>query len=192
MDEHIISRIMCHLDKQDLVRFSVVNKLAYHYSTHTNVNNRKCSEKHHNYHYTLSLLENARLSHCLCMLSSINELSSHIIPLSQYCINVTLRKCCGTTLKITLGCDIIINSIVYCYNDLLIIKDFDKCIITDKNKVVYIDNNKERLVHKLNSIISHKYVSKDVKIVNKITSDYQKGIVEQFYKDINKYFLCFF
>lgn len=191
MDENIISRIVLHLKEKDLILFSLVNKQTYNYCTRTNIHNKKCDNKHITYHYTLSLLENAKLSYCISIVEFVKHLYYNKIPLHKYALHILLRKHCGTIIKIVFGRDIIINSVVYSYDNITALCDLQKDVTNNENKVYNINNqnNIERLKHKLNSIISHKYIGCSVKIVNNITGDYQHFIVNNFKINVDKYFV---
>lgn len=191
MDENIISQIALHLKEKDLTLFSLVNKQTYNYCTNTNIHNKKCNDKHITYHYTLSLLENAKLSYCISIVEFVKHLYDNKIPLHKYALHILLRKPCGTIIKIVFGRDIIINSIIYSFDNITALCDIQKDVNNIKCKVFNINdkNNIERLKHKLNSIISHKYIGYSVKIVNTVTGDYQHFIVNNFKVNIDKYFV---
>lgn len=190
MDENIISRIVLHLSEKDLTRFALLNKQTYNYCTHTNVHNKKCNNKHITYHYTLSLLENAKLSYCVNILMFVRELYNDKIPLNKCAIHVSLKKLCGTIMKIIFGREIIINSIVYSYDTVTAFCDLQK-IVNEDSKVYNINdcNNIERLKHKLNSIISHKYKGYNIKVINNVSGDFYHRKVDMFKKVIEQYFI---
>lgn len=191
MDEYIISQIVLRLSEKDLTSFSLINKQAYDYCTHTNVNNKKCNNKHLTYHFTLSLLENAKLSYCTNLLECVRKLYDDKISLQKFSINILLKKTCGTILKIIIGRDIIINSIVYSFDTITALCDLQKDVVNNESKVFNINdkNNLERLKHKLNSIISHNYIGCDIKINNNVIGDYQNIIVNEMNDKIYKYFI---
>jgi len=190
MDEHIISLIADHLEKDDLARFSLVNKTTYQYFTRTDTHRKMCPVKDHTtYRSQLTLLENAKLAHCMNIIPCIAELSNHRIPLHTYSITINLTKPCGSYINVVLGCDIIINTIVYCFDSMLVIKDMHKALITEKNKIIFMNQNLERLSHKLQSIISHAYGKVRIKIRDNVRSEYEKTVVDKYYKDVEKYFL---
>lgn len=185
MDEHIISVITAKLSQKDLVSFSLINQQTYHYCKHTNVKNKKCGDKHNTYHFTLSLVENARLSYCMNILSCVKTLFDNEISLHTYRLQISLTQICGTTTRITFGRDIIINSIVYSYDIITAICDVQH----HQSKVCNLNHNKERLEHKLNSILSHKYVKITKKITNNVKRDCFYNIVKSFEDNIEKHFI---
>ena len=186
MDEYIISQIVLYLSEKDLTSFSLINKLTYNYCTHTNIHNKKCDNKHISYHFTLSLLENAKLTYCINILEYIKKLYDNKISLIKYSIYIVLTRPCGTLIKIVFGRDIIINSIVYSFDNITALCDID-----NESKIININyaNNIERLKHKLNSIISHKYIGYNMRIINNVSRDYQHDIVNKFQYNIEKYFI---
>jgi hypothetical protein len=189
MDEHIISIITSNLSQKDLVSFSLINHQTYHYCKHTNVRNKKCNDKHITYHFTLSLIENARLSYSMNLLSCVKILYDNEISLHIYRLQISLTQTCGTTTRITFGRDIIINSIVYSYDIITGICDIQKETLHQHSKVCNLNDNKERLEHKLNSILSHKYVKTCKIIKNNVKRDCHFNIIKSFEKDIEKYFI---
>lgn len=191
MDEYIISQTVLHLSEKDLLSFALINKQTYSYCTHTNIHNKKCSDKHITYHYVLSLLENAKLSYCINILEFVKILYDNKIPLQKYSIHILLKRPCGTIIKIVFGREIIINSIVYSYNNITALSDLQKDFVNNESKVFNIDdkNNLERLKHKLNSIISHSYIGCSVKEIDNVQGDYHHNIVNQFKINIDKYFV---
>lgn len=191
MDEYIISQIVQHLSEKDLTSFALINKTTYNYCTQTNIYNKKCNNKHITYHYTLSLLENAKLSYCIRVLNFVKQLYDNKIPLHKYAIHILLKKSCGTVIKIVFGRDIIINSIVYSYDTITGLCDLQKEIVPEAGKVYNINdnNNIERLKHKLNSIISHSYIGYNMRIINNVSGDYQHSIAVTFKDATDKYFL---
>lgn len=189
MDEHIISMITRNLSQKDLVSFSLINRQTYHYCKHTNVKNKKCDDKHNTYHFTLSLVENARLSYCLNILSCVKTLFDNEISLQTYRLQLLLTQICGITTRITFGRDIIINSIVYSYDNITAICDVQKETLHKQSKVCNLLDNIERLEHKLNSIISHKYVKITKQITNNGKRDCHYNIIKSFEDNIEKYFI---
>lgn len=191
MDEYIISQIVLHLTEKDLTSFALINKQAYNYCTHTNIYNKKCNNKHISYHYTLSLLENARLSYCLKILEFVKRLHDNKIPLHKYSIHILLRKPCGTITKIVIGRNIIINNIVYSYDNIITLCVLQTDVPNNECKICSISNknNTERLKHKLNSVISHSYISCSVRILNNVNGDYQRDIINHFKMNVEKHFI---
>lgn len=190
MDENIISIITENLSQKDLICFALANKQTYHYCKHTNVKNKKCDDKHTTYHFTLSLYENAKLSYSMNIVSGIKSLYENKIALQSYNIQIILKQVCGTTTKITFGRDIVINSIVYSYDNITALCDFHEDVKIQQNIKIYnINGSNERLRHKFNSILSHKYVKMDNKITNNLTRDCLKNTVKQFETDIDIYFI---
>jgi hypothetical protein len=139
----------------------------------------------------LSLLENAKLSYCINFLEFVKQLYDNKISLQKYAIHILLKRTCGTVIKIVIGRDIIINSIVYSFDNITALCDIQKEVINNESKVFNINdkNNIERLKHKLNSIISHKYTGCSIKIVNTVQGDYQHNIVEKLKSNIEKCFI---
>lgn len=191
MDKNIISVITDNLSQKDLIRFALVNNQTYHYCKHTNVKKKKCEDKHNTYHFTLSLFENAKLSYSMNILSSVQSLYNNEISLHSYNIQILLTQPCGTKTKIILGRDIIINSIVYSYDNLTSLCDLQKDTKIDlqNSKIYNINKNIERLQHKINSILSHKYVKLRKKVTNNLIRDCHQNIVQHFEKCIDLYFI---
>ena len=190
MDKYIISQIVLYLNQKDLICFALVNKLTYDYCKHTDIHNKKCDDKHITYHFNLSLYENAKLLYSMNILSGIKCLYENRIGFHKYNLKILLTQQCGTTTKIVFGRNIIINSIVYSYDNLIVLCDSRNDVKVHKhNKVYNIFFNIQRLQHKINSIISHKYVKINKKITNNLTRDCHKDLIKRFEIDVHKYFI---
>ena len=189
MDENIISVIARKLSQKDLFCFSLVNKQCYHYCRHTNTEDKKCDVRHNTYHFKLTLVENARLLYCMNLLSSLKTLYDNGISLHMYSLQISLVHTCGTVTKITLGRELVINCIVYSYDNKTAICDLRKGLVQNESKVYNIDYSIEKIKHKLNSILLHKYARINRKIINNIQRDYQLSMVQSFNDDVEKYFI---
>lgn len=191
MDEYIISQIVPYLSEKDLTSFSMINKQTYNYCTHTNVYNKKCNINHITYHYTLSLLENAKLSYCMNLLKFVKGLYDSEISRQKYAIHLSLQRRCGTIIKLVFGRDIVINSMIYSFNTIISLCDLQKENNSSEIKLFKINNvtNMERLKHKVNSIISNRYTGYEIKIINNVIGDYYTSFVDEFKNNIDKYFI---
>jgi hypothetical protein len=124
-------------------------------------------------------------------LKFVKQLYDNKISIQEYALHIILKRTCGTIIKIVFGRDIIINSIVYSYDNITALCDLQKEFMNNENKIFNINdkNNIARLQHKLNSIISHKYQGCSMRIVSNINWDYQHIIVNEFTENIDKYFI---
>lgn len=164
MDSLVISLIAKHLDDRDLVMFALVNRATYSYGTHTNETHSllikpKTSTAHPSYRVVPSLLEDAKLQHCLRVLQDVKYLAKHKVPLSEYCTTVVMCKPCGTKITIHIGRVFIINTLMFVVDDLDALCEV-QCDKTKPCKQVLCIHNLqcfERFRHKIYSIIQHTY-----------------------------------
>ena len=164
MDEHIIHSISKYLSNEDIASFAMVNKLTYAYVTHTNVNGHKCGTLHHPFHFTLSLLEHARLEHCMRILYVVKELCEHKIFLHHCAVHINAKQACRDhATKIIIGRHIVINDTVYAYNTCDVPCDFINDIHPTYVRSVERDVNMLR--HRMFSIMSHPYTNISYKVV---------------------------
>lgn len=191
MDEHIISRITVHLSARDLAMFAQVNKSTYQYCKHTNVNRQLCKHVvHHPYHYIPTLLEQAKLEHCMKFLQDVNTLSLNRIPMQKFRIAIGLWKPCGAKINILIGRCVIINQIMYTYSYMdFLAESQNNVILKDGSIALLIDTNMERLIHKVNSIISHKYDHIEIKTYDFLKGGFKKDLVDGL-KYIHRFLRC--
>lgn len=168
--------------------FACVNKQTYAYCKNTNNEHNKY--KHQiKYNYTLSLFQNAKLSYCMNLLSSVNTLYINNIPLQRYNIQIILGKPCGSTTKIIVGRELIINTSVYTFNTITALCDLNTKTLNNDIKIFNMKDYRSKLEHKLNSIITHKYSHKNIRVLDRTYGDYHKFLVGMFYKDIHKFLI---
>jgi hypothetical protein len=186
MDENIINNIIIYLSAKDLVMFAQVNTLTYQFCKHTNINKQLCQSVHHSYHYVLTLLEHARLEYCMTFLNDVYLLALNMIPMHKFCLSLTLKKTCGAKIHILIGRCIVINQIMYAHSHLDFLAESQSKMIKDEYNVLLIEHNMERLQHKVNSIISHKYENIQVKMLDHIKEGYKRELVNSL-----QYIHCF-
>jgi hypothetical protein len=179
MDEYIIGRITEHLSSRDLAMFAQVNKLTYQYCKHTNINRQLCKTVVHNtYHYVPTLLEQAKLDYCMTCLQDVCTLSTNKIPMQKFRIAISLWKPCGARIDILIGRCIVINRIVYAFSPLDYVQDSLNKTMKDVHTVLVIRENMERLLHKMNSIISHRYEDIHIKTFNILKTGFNRELVD--------------
>lgn len=180
MDGLVISLVVKHLSGRDLALFAMVNTTTYDYCKHTDINKKVCSGLHGTWHFVPTLLEDAKLQYCLGFLDDLAVLSLHKVPLSEYRVNITLQKPRGTKVNITYGRVFIVNQLVFVANGIDVLRECQKGLTADDYKVFMnhnIEKNKQRLRHKLNSIISHRYSKVTVKITNNVEGDFKRTLI---------------
>ena len=169
----LIVKLMCqHLCEKDLICFAMVNKTAYNYCKHTNILGKKFSGCHHCPHnYVPTLMEHARLEYAMGVLVVVKELTDNKVPMRHCSCVVTAHLPCGGITKIVLGRHIMINDVVYYYSKMDAICDVfcrpQKGFVGHTNSVLYIcqKKNMERLRHRINSILTHRYDRVEMKMV---------------------------
>lgn len=181
MDGLVTSLVAKHLSGRDLALFAIVNTTTYDYCKHTDINKKLCAGPHSTWHFVPTLLEEARLQHCLGFLDDLAVLSLHKVPLSEYHLSITLQKHCGTKMHIIIGRVLIVNQMVFVANELDVWREYQKGLTEDNYKVFMnhtIQKNMQRLRHKINSIISHKYSKVTVKVVNNVEGDFRRTLID--------------
>lgn len=164
MDGLIVSLVTKHLSGRDLALFAQVNVATYTYCKNTNTLFKPCQKKHHTHHCIPSILEDAKLMHCLKVLDDVLYLAKQKIPLSDYCTTIVLRKICGTKITISIGRVLIINYLIFAFGDFDALCELQSTVTRPCTQVLCIDKCRERLQHKVNSIINHTYI--DVKVAH--------------------------
>lgn len=177
MDEHVISLIVQYLNERDLASFAQCNRSTYRFCKLTDTNHKLCKSVHSTYHFVPTLLEHARLDYCLRFLDDVDTLSQNNIPLCKFALSLVLHKTCGTKTHIVIGRCLIINNIVYAHSYIDFLSESQHEFIKDEHNLLLINDNMDRLRHKVNSIISHKYTFINMRIYNKICGDYKKHLV---------------
>lgn len=166
MDGLVISLVVKHLSGRDLVMFAQVNTIAYTYCKNTNILHRPCPVTHTCYRATPTLLEEAKLTCCLNFLNDVRALASSKVSLSDYCTDITLHKHCGTKITLCVGRVLIINKLIYTYNNFDVLCELQNVKMKHCTQILNIDANMIRLRHKLNSLITHLYTDVTVKTSN--------------------------
>lgn len=163
MDGLVISLVVKHLSGQDLVMFAQINTTTYTYCKNTNIFYKPCPVIHNNYRSIPTLLEEAKLTHCLNFLNDIRALATNKVSLSDYCTDITLHKHCGTKITLCVGRVLIINKLIYAYNNFDVLCELQSVKVKHCTQILNIDANMIRLRHKLNSLITHVYANVTVK-----------------------------
>lgn len=166
MDGLVISLVVKHLSGRDLVMFAQVNITTYNYCKTTNVLLKPCPKTHTTHRFTPTLLEEAKLSFCLKVLNDVRTLSDSKISLSDYCTNITLHKSCGTKITLCIGRLIVINKLMYTYNNFDVMCELKNNHVQPCTQVLNINACMDRLRHKLNSIITHTYTKVTITTTN--------------------------
>jgi hypothetical protein len=179
MDGLVVSLITKHLTGKDLAAFACVSRISYQYCKSTNILIKSCKSVPCAYHFTPTLLQEAKLEYCLNkILDDVRTLAFHNIPISMYSTQVILFKPCGTKTVITIGRVLMINRLVFALNGFDVMCEFHRGGIPKSAYVLNIESCMERLRHKLNSIISNRYIDVAVRVTNKVQSDFKKSIVQ--------------
>lgn len=194
MDEHIISLICAKLSYQDLARFAMTHKTAYCYCKRTNIHKRRCNENHYcPYHFDQTILEYAKLDHCMKATKIVQELSQHKVPLQQCAYHISLTKSCGTVVYIVIGREVIINNVVYAFSLIDVIYDDAKYCNNMRQykqyQVLSIEANMKRLRHKFNSIIIKRYTSIDIKTVINPQREIHRPLCESLRQCVDQYII---
>lgn len=193
MDEHIVHLISVHLAHKDIAMFAMVNKMIYRYCKHTTIYHERCANTHCVHRFILTLLQHAKLQHCVQIVQVMKSLSLQKLPMKECMVHISLKTHYDTTIEIMIGRMIVINNVVYicCSNDFF----YDACTSTSKSnrpyRVLHILDpvNLDRFTHKMNSIITHTYKSIDITFIDHIKRYVHKPLANTFKHSVTTYFV---
>lgn len=195
MDEHIVHVICKYLSPRDVLSFAFVNKVTYKYCTETDRNGKhRDITKNHPYHFNMSLLQNAKLERGLSIMNIVRDLTKHGIPLGHcsyhmQLIPISRIQCALPCIFIIIGRHVVINNVIYTYsfndamNDIVYIQKHMKK--PNQNTIIrhiQAANTLDMLQRKLQSILSHKYVSV---VTTHVDRNHTQDIANVFYGFVN-------
>lgn len=203
INEHVAHEICKYIPIECIPAFAMTCTSTYIYckSTSKEHNSIQTHRNSHRYKFQLSLLEHAKLAHCMRILECVQHLSQHKVPMYHCSIKIQAQHICSTNkVTIVIGRHIVINNVVYTYTPYDTVVDMlthtAPMYSTPNMKNIcirHIEHDIDMLRKKIFSIMSHKYqyVSYKIHPVDCVSytkkSDILQSHITQLDKAMKKY-----